>query len=348
MRRLAILFTGCALLLPGAARSAACSPLNCGSSQVVLSHGTLLAYRAASHAPVSVADLRSGESLFSLPWGFVYGKVLVHQEGNRIEWYDATTGKRTAVARLPWKIRLAGASQDGSRAVAFRAKTLVELVTPTSVREVQLPKGNWDFDALRGNHLVLIQLRSGGYQVRLVDLARRSARTTKLLKDPHESGTIWGQAWSRLSSPDGRYVFTLYLASNGAAMVHELDLATAKARCIDLPGTGDYGSGTSWGMVLAPDGRTLWLASPGYGRVVGIDIRTCRILDAFRISLSYWNLGNPTRTAVSPDGTQLALTDGETVARIDVHLRRVVGRTPAAHAVAVGYSPDTGDLRTLR
>jgi hypothetical protein len=313
----------------------------------VLANGTLLAYRAASHDPVAVADLRSGESLFSLPWGFVYGNVLVHQEGNRVEWYDATTGKRTALRTLPWKFRLAGASQDGRRAVAFRAKTLVELVTPTSVREVPLAKGDWDFDALRGNHLVLIQLRSGGYQVRLVDLAKRSPQT-KLLKDPHESGTIWGQAWSRVSSPDGRYLFTLYLASNGAAMVHELDLKTARARCIDLPGTGDYGAGSSWGMVLAPDRRTLWLASPGYGRVVGIDIRTRKIVEAFPISLAYWNLGNPTRTAISPDGTQLALTDGETVARVDVHLRRVVGRTPAARAVAVGYSPETGELRTLR
>jgi hypothetical protein len=347
MRRLAILFTGCALLLPAAARPAACSPLDCGPSQLVLANGTLLAYRAASHSPVAVTDLRSGESLFSLPWGFVYGSVLVHQDGNRIEWYDAATGKETAHRALPWKIRLVGASQDGRRAVAFRSKTRVEIVTPSSVREVRLQKGNWDFDALRGSHLVLIQLRSGGYQVRLVDLARRSAQT-KLLKDPHESGTIWGQAWSRLSSPDGRYLFTLYLASNGAAMVHELDLQAARARCIDLPGTGDYGSGTSWGMVLAPDRRTLWLASPGYGRVVAVDTTTRKIVDAFRITLSYWNLGNPTRMAISPDGTELALTDGETVARIDVHARRVVARTPAAHAVAVGYSPDSGELMTLR
>lgn len=346
MKRLLLVLVAAALLLPGAARSAACSPLDCGPSQAVVSNGTLLAYRAAAHAPVSVADLRSGESLFSLPWGFVYGNVLVHQEGNRIEWYDAVSGKKTAERVLPWKIRLAGASQDGSRAVAFRAKTLVELVTPSSVRELSLPRGSWDFDALRGNHLVLIQLRSGGYQVRLVDLARRSPQT-RLLKDPHESGTIWGQAWSRLSSPDGRYLFTLYLASNGAAMVHELDLVTAKARCIDLPGTGDYGSGTSWGMVLAPDRRTLWLASPGYGRVVAVDIRTRKVVDAFRISLARWNLGNPTRTAISPDGTQLALTDGQTVARIDLHVRRVVSRVPASRVVALGYSPDTGELRTL-
>jgi hypothetical protein len=345
MKRLLLVLVAAALLLPGAARAAACSPLSCGPSQVLASNGTLLAYRGAVHDPVSVADLRSGESLFSLPWGFVYGSVLVHQEGNRVEWYDVATGKRTAQHALPWKIRLAGASQDGSRAVAFRSKTRVELVTPASVREVSLPKGNWDFDALRGDHLVLIHYVRSGYEVRLVDLTR-PARTPRLLKDPRESGTIWGQAWSRLSSANGRFVFTLYLASNGAAMVHELDLAAAKARCIDLPGTGDFGSGASWGMVLAPDRRTLWLASPGYGRVVAVDIASRKIVDAFRMSLPSWNIGNTTRTAISPDGTQLALTDGQTVALVDLHLRKVVSRK-ASRAVALGYSPATGELRAL-
>ena len=113
--------------------------------------------------------------------------------------------------------------------------------------------------------------QSGGYQVRLVDLATGKLASSPL-KDPHESGTIWGQPFSRLASPDGRFLFTLYLGSNGGAMMHELDLKAAKARCIDLPGTGDYGSASSWALSLAPDGRTLWAVSPGYGRVVGIDV----------------------------------------------------------------------------
>ena len=38
-------------------------------------------------------------------------------------------------------------------------------------------------------------------------------------------------------------LFTLYVSGNGAAMVHELNLAKPQARCIDLPGTGDFGAG---------------------------------------------------------------------------------------------------------
>jgi hypothetical protein len=345
MKRLLLVLAAAAVLLPGAAGAAACSPLECGASQFSLAHGTLLAYHTSTGAPVSVADLRTGESLFSLPPGLVYGDVLVHLQGRRIEWYDATTGRKTGQRALPWKVRLAGASQDGSRAVAFRSKTSLVVATPRASQLVELPAGNWDFDALRGNRLVLIRfLRVGGYQVRLLDLAH-PARGTRLLKDPHESGTIWGQAWSRFSSPDGRYVFTLYISSNGAAMVHELDLAVATARCIDLPGTGDYGAATSWALALSPDGRTLWAAGPGYGRVVAIDVRTRRVSAAFRISLAYWNLGNGTRAAVSPDGARLALADGETVALVDLQAHRILQRAPS-HAVAVAFAP-TGELRSL-
>src|SRR5437764_2186897 len=79
MKRLAFVLAAAALLLPGAARAAACSPLNCAPSQFTLSGGTLIGYRASIGAPVTVADLRTGDSLFSLPPGFAYGSVLVHQ-----------------------------------------------------------------------------------------------------------------------------------------------------------------------------------------------------------------------------------------------------------------------------
>ncbi|HEY6961857.1 MAG TPA: hypothetical protein VI408_08235 [Gaiellaceae bacterium] len=339
MKRLVLVLAAAALLLPGAARSAACSPLACGPNQFLLAHGTLLAYRHSVGAPISVADLGSGESLFTLPRGLVYGDVLVRSVGRRIDWFDATTGKRTASTTLPWRFRLAGASQDGSRAVAFHGTDVV-IATPHAWRQVPLPSARWDFDALRGRNLVLIRYLANGYQVERVDLAGDTTPLRAL------KGVIWGQPWSRLSSADGRYLFTLYLAANGAAMVHELDLQNATARCIDLPGTGDYGSGTSWALALAPDRRTLWAVSPGYGRVVAIDIATRKVVDHFRISLPYWNLGTATRIAVSPDGTEAALTDGETVARVSLHLRRVASRT-SRRAVAVGYSPTTGELRTL-
>lgn len=344
-RLLLVLAAATLLLLPGAARAAACSPLNCAPSQFTFAGGSLLGYRASADSPVSVADLRTGESMFTLPAGLVFGHVLVHQVGNRIEWYDAATGTKTAENALPWKIRLVGASQNGDRAVAFRSKRSIAIVRPGGVRLVALSPGNWDFDALNGQDLYLIRyLAGGGYQVRVLDLAHPN-RGTRIIKDPHESGTIWGAPFSRLASPDGRYLFTLYIASNGAAMIHELDLATRKARCIDLPGTGDYNSATSWALALAPGGRTLWAAGAGYGRVVAIDVRTRKVAQAFRLDLPYWAV-TPTRAALSPGSTRLALANGEEVATVDLNARAVVERRKAI-ATAVGFS-STGQLLTLR
>jgi hypothetical protein len=206
-------------------------------------------------------------------------------------------------------------------------------------RSVRVAGRQWQFDALTGDNLFLIKyLRTGGYQVRLVHLASGRLEA-KPLKDPHESGTIWGAPFSRLSSADGRYLFTLYIGSNGGAMIHELDLASATARCIDLPGTGDYGSATSWALSLSKDGRRLWAVSPGYGRVVAIDVGARRVVDAFRIDVPYWNLGGGTSAALSPDDARIALADGETVAVVDLGTRRLAERT-SGHALALGYSAD--------
>ena len=348
-RALLALLAVTALGLPGAAGAAACSPLNCAPSQFALAHGTLLGFRTSALGQVRVVDLKTGVRQLTLPGGFVGGDTLVHKAGRQLVWYDATTGKRTHALSLKRNMRLAGVSQDGSRAVGFRlipgGGTTVVVASPQGARELVLPGEQWDFDALRGGRLFLIRYLSlGGYQVRLLDL-RTGVLAPKPLKDPHESGTIWGQPFSRLSSADGRFLFTLYITSNGAAMVHELDLDDATARCIDLPGTGDYASAASWAMMLAPDGRTLWAVSPGYGRVVAIDIADRSITTAFRIELPNWAVGRGTRAAISPDANQIALADGNTVALLDLAQRRIEQRDRYV-ATAVGYSP-TGQLWRL-
>jgi hypothetical protein len=127
-------------------------------------------------------------------------------------------------------------------------------------------------------------------------------------------------------------------------MVHELNLRTATARCIDLPGTGDYGAAATWTMQGSPDGRTLWMVSPGYGRVVGIGVLSRKVTTAFRIDLAYWNNGTTPASALSPDGTQFALADGETVALLDLASKKIVQRDPAKKVIALGYAPDGSNL----
>jgi hypothetical protein len=352
MKRLALVLVFAAAFLPGAAQGAACSPLNCAPSQFTLGGGALLGFRTAANAPVTVVDLRTGETRWSLPDGISNGNLLVHQAdqaGRKLVWYDASRGVRLYAVTFTKNWRLVGVSQNGTRAVGLRlVKNGTDLVVASQQvkRTIHVPGRQWDFDALRGDNLFLIRyVQTGGYQVRLVHVGSGRLEA-KPLKDPHESGTIWGSPFSRLSSADGRYLFTLYIGSNGGAMVHELNLKTAKARCIDLPGAGDYGSATSWAFTLSKDERTLWAVNPGYGRVVAIDVASRKVSSAFRIVLPLWNRGNGTSAALSPDGGHIAIADGETVAIVDLTARRVTKRD-SAKAIALGYSPDGSQLWKL-
>jgi len=349
MRKLAFLLAAPLLfLLPGAARGAACSPLDCAPSQFTLDHGTLLAFRAQANKPVTVVDLRTGEKRWTLPAGLVAGDLLVHQSSRTLTWYDTSTGQQLGTAGLPdVEYSLGGLSQDGTRAIATRwvhGNTSIAVVSRTSRKVVTVPGVRWQIDALSGNNLFLIHsFQQGGYEIRLLHLGSGRLER-KPLKDPHESGRIWGVPFSRLASDDGTYLFTLYIGSNGASMIHELNVRTATARCIDLPGTGDYGSAATWTMQQSRDGRTLWAVNPGYGRVVAIDVLSRKVTTAFRIDLASWNNGTTPASALSPDGTQFALADGETVALLDLSAKKIVQRDPAKKVIALGYAPDGSSL----
>ena len=341
MKRVLLVLVTAALLLPGAARSAACSPLNCGASQFSLAGGTMMGYRAQATGAIKVVDLRTGKTRWTLPGGFESGNVVVHMGvGGQILWTDATTSTVVKRAANPQLFQLVGVSQNGSRAILKDGRRFA-IVSPGTQRVVQVPVGRWDFDALEGDNLFLIKYDGGGgYQVRLVHVSTGNI-DPNVLKE-----RIWGDPFSRTSSPDGHYLFTMYIASNGAAMVHELDLRTAAAKCIDLPGTGDYQSAASWGMVLSRDGKTLWGVNPGYGRVVGIDVDTRVVTTAFRIELAYWAVTG-TSAALSPDGSTVAIANNEEVAQLDLKARKLVQRDKGK-AIAVGYSPDGSQLWKFR
>ena len=349
MKRLALVLAAASLLLPAAGRAAACSPLNCAPSQFTLAHGTMMGFRTAANRPVTVVDLTTGKAKFALPDGVNARDYLVHLEGQVVDWYDLTLGTKVQSVAVPAGYGLKGASQDGTRAVLEQSDSggaTFLVVSKTGQQTVHVDGKQWDFDALRGDNLFLIHyLATGGYQVRLAHLAA-GVLEARPLKDPHESGTIWGQPFSRLSSADGRYLFTVFIGSNGGAMIHELDLKSSTARCIDLPGTGDYGAATTWTLQLSADGRTLWAVSPRYGRVVAIDVAARAVKTAFRIGLGGWFLGKGTSSALAPDGNRIALADGQTVAILDLDARRITSRT-AGQALALGYSPDGAKLWKL-
>jgi WD40 repeat protein len=343
MRRLVLLLAIAAVLGPGSARSAGCSPLNCAPSQFTVDGGTLLAVRGSADGTVRVLDLRTGATRWRLPGGIVAGDTLVHRDGRLVTWFDVARGTRLRDATLEahGAFGLVGLSQGGEWAVLQRVQTrstTFVLLSPSAAHTVVLAGNNWSFDALRGDKLYLIEQLERGYEVRLFDLASNRLQA-RPLKDPDGSSIIWGSPFARLASPTGQFVFTLYIGGDGGVMVHILDLGRATARCVDLPGDGDYSAATTYALAVSNDGRTLWAVSPGYGRVVTIDVAAHRVVDAFRFDSGRWTGYAAGMAALAPGGTRIAVTDAEHIWLVDPAQHNVA--RPIAHvALGLGFSPD--------
>ncbi|MCW2965917.1 MAG: hypothetical protein JWO17_3169 [Actinomycetia bacterium] len=349
MKRLILVAVLLAAFMPGASRAGACSPLDCSPSQFTLARGSMLAVRNGVDKPLRVIDLRTGTTRWRLPAGVVSGNVLVHQHGSLLTWYSLTTGERLrdAVVQQHGAFQLVGVAQDGWQAVLSRTQqrsTTFAVVSPTAQRMVKLGGNRWTFDALSGDNLFLVRYLKHGYQIRLMHL-RSGALDEAPLQDPKASSTIWGSPWSRLSSANRRYLFTLYVGPNGGAMVHVLDTRDATARCVDLPGTGSWDSAATWTMVLDPDGRHLWAVSAGYGRVANIDIQSRKVIDAYRFRVNSWNTATAT-AVMSPDGERIAFTDANHIWFLVLAKRRIV-TGPTHVAIAMAYSPDQKHLWVL-
>jgi hypothetical protein len=342
MRSLTLVLAVSALvaLLPASASAAGCAPITCAGSGTPIAGTNLVAVRPTGMAgPVRMLDLVNGTLGAPLPHGLLFGHMLLHLAGHQLAWTDVTTGATTRTLATPGTARwtLAGASTDARRAVLVRGNERRTFVAVTGEAPFSL-SGSWEFDALAGSRLYLLQIRHDGYAVRLFDLASRRL-VKRPLKDPGESALIKGIAWSRVATPDGRRLLTLYADPDGGAMVHELDLVRGTARCIDLPGTGDFNSGAGYGIVASADGSTLWAVSPGYGRAVAIDVAQEKVVR--RIAFPAWLARAPEAPAVAlaPDGKRLAFALNGRTALLDLETGRL-RQGPAHMAVALGFSPD--------
>jgi hypothetical protein len=342
MKRLALLLAAVAVLLPAAAHAVACSPLDCAPSQFTLDNGKLLAVRASVQSPVRVIDLANGATKWRLPAGIVQGTTLVHQDGRRLTWYDAATGARTGTATFeqPGAYRLVGVSQAGTTAVLARAQKLSTtflLRSQTSSRTVTLDGNVWMFDALSGPSLYLIETGPSGYYVRLYDLRTGTLRTEPL-KDPGDGALIQGVPFGRVSMPDGRNLITLYVSGDGHAMIHDLDLVSAQAHCIDLPGSNSAAA-PAWALVPDPDGRQLWAINPGYGKVVAIDVPSHNVRQTWEFDSQGFDQFASAAAVLSPDGAHFALTDSQHLWFLTVASKLTAHRVERG-AMAIGWAPD--------
>jgi hypothetical protein len=150
------------------------------------------------------------------------------------------------------------------------------------VRKVIELDGSFTFDAISpdASRIYLIEYPSPRdttrYSVRAVD-----TRSGRLLPDPivdpnEPPGEMRGYPLKRVTSPDGRWAYTLYDGSGEHPFIHALDTVEGRAVCIDLHEIGADTIGRLQ-MTSSADGAELTLADRKSGPVALVDTQTFEV-----------------------------------------------------------------------
>jgi hypothetical protein len=196
--------------------------------------------------------------------------ILAHGGKNRF--VAMPTGGGTAIARIAvhggavrgwatldgqWGIpqptlsaHLEGLTRDGRRlivaTVGFRSPTQFAVIDTKSLRVRDRFKlnGRFAYDALSpdGRTLYLIQYIDADnisrYIVRAYDLDQHRLLPGRIADKTQLGWVMEGFAVTRVTSADGRWVYTLFTRSGGYPFVHALDAVNGTAHCIGLPWHG--------------------------------------------------------------------------------------------------------------
>jgi len=142
-----------------------------------------------------------------------------------------------------------GMSRDGStfvlQSLSNEKTTSFALVDTTNLalRQSISLTGSFAFDALSpdGSRLYLIEHKSSDFQhyiVRAYDLRTATLLPGRIADKTQKSWVMQGYPASRVESPDGRWVYTLYSNPGGYPFVHALDTVKGVAHCVGFAWNG--------------------------------------------------------------------------------------------------------------
>lgn len=140
-----------------------------------------------------------------------------------------------------------GVSRDGTtfvlENVGFATTSRFMLVSTSDLSTVDsfTLNGTYAFDALspNGSMMYLIQHQTtqdvNHYIVRGYNLRTHTLLPRRIADKTQESWVMQGWAVTRATSPNGRWVYTLYANPGGYPFVHALDTVRSVAHCVGLP-----------------------------------------------------------------------------------------------------------------
>jgi len=247
--------------------------------------------------------------------------------------------------------------------------TTAVVIDTATMRVVATPllHGAFGLDAIddAGSMLYLIERRAHAgpqaYQVRGYDLRARHLDRAALTEPDDPAGVIRGVAYTRVWSPRGDRLYTLYVQPNKkSAFVHALGVAYHTVHCIMLPVETAPGADlTRDALAVSPDGSTLYAVNPALGRMVVVhglpNGRAARVDLGRRASASR---SMQRAFALSGDGRTMYVATDRGVWVVDTAARRIrttyaEGRRVTSIALSAGgrrlyaLEPDQGRAQAL-
>ena len=356
---------------------AACGTLHGGPQ---LTSGYKLYEAVSSHNSqlLSVIDSRSHAAERRLPLGVASRdwKHLYSIVGSSLVDTDPQTGTTLNTILLPGRYQLppatisgvpGGTSTDGhwlvvesfdlASANSIATATHMLLIDTTAskvVHRVNLT-GYFQFDAVSndGQRLYLIEYLNGKeYYVRLYNVSAGSLDANIVVDKADGNQAMAGIRLSGVASPDGHWLFSMYVRENESPFVHALSLDGPYAFCLDLPGPG-YAQGEAsmhWSLAMSRDGWRLYAANGATGVLAEINTATNgpAVIRTARIGAEKSAKAGSNGAVISPDGRTLVIAGGTGIEWVDTSsLTAQMQALNDWHIWSLGLSPDGNTLYAI-
>ena len=173
-------------------------------------------------------------------------------------------------------LAVAGRGQDGY-AVGKSRFMVFDTSFSQTPRRVELD-GNFGFDALSndGNRLYLIENLpvQGRYQVRMYDLIAGRLAPQVVIDKTRGVAPMSGTRLYGLPSPDGQWLYSMFINGPSGPFIHALNLGSNYAWCINLSSTGkeDRSKQRYWALAMRPDGSAIYAVNSALGIATQVDM----------------------------------------------------------------------------
>jgi hypothetical protein len=209
--------------------------------------------------------------------------------------------------------------------------------------------GYFHFDAVSndGLRLYLIQYLNGKeYYVRLYDVSAGALDANIVVDKSDGNQAMAGIRLSGLASPDGHWLFSMYVRENESPFIHALSLDGPFAFCLDLPGNGYATSEAEmhWSLAMNRGGSLLYAVNGATGVVAEIDISAQynpQVKRTAKIPGGRSAKAGSNAAVLSPDGKTLVTAGATGIEWIDT--ASLAARMSALgdwHVWSLGLSPD--------